>query len=246
MISGQVLTERPRACNFAISWPYGTQSNAFDKSIAMVTKCFCYQRPHAKASLIIEWRADCHEPDDRPVYTVFYIQRFVEGCNILWLRNHNKSHWRHRFNTYAYGCNALALKYGMVLPLCMKTFRNTLLLREAMSEDVKYPKRKSLTHWDRVTHICVCKLTIFGSDNGMSPGRRQAIIWTNARVLLIGPWEQTLMKFFYRNLHIFIQENPFQNMVWNVASILSRPQCVYIYYFLYIRRDSSSSIFIDT
>ena len=44
-----------------------------------------------------------------------------------------------------------------------------------------------LTHWGRVTHICVNKLPIFGSDNGLSPGRRQAIIWTNAGILLIGP-----------------------------------------------------------
>ena len=43
-----------------------------------------------------------------------------------------------------------------------------------------------LTHWGRVTHICVGKLTIIGSDNGLSPGRRQAIIWTNAGILLIG------------------------------------------------------------
>ena len=42
-----------------------------------------------------------------------------------------------------------------------------------------------LTHWGRVTHICVSKLTIIGSDNGLSPGRRQAIIWTNAGKLLI-------------------------------------------------------------
>ena len=38
-----------------------------------------------------------------------------------------------------------------------------------------------------MTHICVSKLTIIGSDNGLSPGRRQAIIWTNAGLLLIGP-----------------------------------------------------------
>ena len=36
-----------------------------------------------------------------------------------------------------------------------------------------------------MTHICVRKLTIIGSDNGLSPGRRQAIIWTNAGILLI-------------------------------------------------------------
>ena len=43
-----------------------------------------------------------------------------------------------------------------------------------------------LTHWGRVTHICLDKLTTIGSDNGLSPGRRQAIIWTNAGILLIG------------------------------------------------------------
>ena len=37
---------------------------------------------------------------------------------------------------------------------------------------------EQLTHWGRVTHICVGKPIIIGSDNGLSPGRRQAIIWT--------------------------------------------------------------------
>ena len=45
----------------------------------------------------------------------------------------------------------------------------------------------TLTHWDRVTHICVSNLAIIGSDNGLSPGRRQAIIWTSYGILLIGP-----------------------------------------------------------
>ena len=43
-----------------------------------------------------------------------------------------------------------------------------------------------LTHWGRVTHICVNKILIC-SDNGLSPDRHQAIIWTNAGILLIGP-----------------------------------------------------------
>ena len=42
-----------------------------------------------------------------------------------------------------------------------------------------------LTHRGRVTHICVSKLTIIASDNGLSPGRHRAIIWTNAGILLI-------------------------------------------------------------
>ena len=43
-----------------------------------------------------------------------------------------------------------------------------------------------LTHWGRVTHICVGNLTIIGSDNGLSPDRRQAITWTNVVIFLIG------------------------------------------------------------
>ena len=38
-----------------------------------------------------------------------------------------------------------------------------------------------------MTHICVGKPTIIGSDYGLSPDRHQAIIWTNAGILLIGP-----------------------------------------------------------
>ena len=48
-----------------------------------------------------------------------------------------------------------------------------------------YTKSNDLTHWGRVTHICVGKLTIIGSDNGLAPGRRQAIIWTNARIYIM-------------------------------------------------------------
>ena len=44
---------------------------------------------------------------------------------------------------------------------------------------------RALTHWGRVTHLCVDNLTIIGSDNGLSPGRRQAIMWTNDGILLI-------------------------------------------------------------
>ena len=44
-----------------------------------------------------------------------------------------------------------------------------------------------ITYWGRVTHIRFGKLTNIGSDNGLSPGWRLAIIWTNAGILLIEP-----------------------------------------------------------
>ena len=37
----------------------------------------------------------------------------------------------------------------------------------------------TLTHWGQVTHVRVGKLTTIGSDNGLSPGRQQAIVWNN-------------------------------------------------------------------
>ena len=43
-----------------------------------------------------------------------------------------------------------------------------------------------------MTQICVGNLTIIGTDNGLSPGRRQAIILTNAGILLIRHLETNL------------------------------------------------------
>ena len=80
-----------------------------------------------------------------------------------------------------------------------------------------------LTHWGRVTHICVGYLAIMGSDNGLSPGRRQAIIWTNAGILLIGPLGTNFSE-IYQNSYVIIQENVFENIVWKMAAMLSRPQ----------------------
>ena len=53
----------------------------------------------------------------------------------------------------------------------------------------EYISTRNVTHCGRETHICVRNLTIIGSGNGLSAGRRQAIIRTNAVLLLIGPLE---------------------------------------------------------
>ena len=42
-----------------------------------------------------------------------------------------------------------------------------------------------LTHWGRVTHVCLSTLTIIGPYNGLLPDQCQTIIWTNAGILLI-------------------------------------------------------------
>ena len=78
-----------------------------------------------------------------------------------------------------------------------------------------------LTHWGRVTHICVSKLTIIGSDNGLSPGRRQAIIWTNAGILLIGPLGTN-----FSEILIGTQTFPFKKMHLKMSSAKWRPYCL--------------------
>ena len=70
-----------------------------------------------------------------------------------------------------------------------------------------------LTHWGRETHICVSKLTIIGSDN--------AIIWTNAGILLIGP----LGINFSDNL-IAINTFSFEKMHVKMSSEKCRPSCL--------------------
>ena len=82
------------------------------------------------------------------------------------------------------------------------------------------------THWGRVTHICAGNLTLIGSDNGLSPGQRQAIIWTNAGILLIPNLGTNFSEIFIKNSYIFIQENARENVVWKMLAILSRVQCV--------------------
>ena len=87
-----------------------------------------------------------------------------------------------------------------------------------------------LTHWGRVTHICVSRLTFTGSGNGLSPGRRQAIIRTNAGMLLIGPlgtnFSENLIEILTSS---FTKMRNLESVVCEMAAILSRPQCVKLY-----------------
>ena len=77
------------------------------------------------------------------------------------------------------------------------------------------------SHWGRVTHICVSKQTIIGSDIGLSPGRRQVIIWTNAGILLIGPLGTN-----FNEILIAIQTFSFKKMHFKISSVEARPFCL--------------------
>ena len=75
-----------------------------------------------------------------------------------------------------------------------------------------------LTHWGRMTHICVSKLTISGLGDGLSPGRHQAIISTNAGILLIWPIGTNFNEISIRN-----QTFSFKKMHLKMSSAKWRP-----------------------
>ena len=62
--------------------------------------------------------------------------------------------------------------------------------------------RITLTQWSQVTYIYFSNVIIIGSDNGLSPGWHQAIIWTNAGTLLTGPLEINF-KIKKKKIHTF-------------------------------------------
>ena len=92
-----------------------------------------------------------------------------------------------------------------------------------------------LIHWGRVMHICVSDLTSIGSDSGLSPGRRQAIIRTNAGILLIRPWGTNFSEFLVEIL-IF----SFNKMRLKVSSAKRQPFCLGLNEFKISRRAKGS------
>ena len=72
-----------------------------------------------------------------------------------------------------------------------------------------------------MTHICVGKPITIGSDNGLSPDRRQAIIRTNARILLIWP-----LGTYFSEILTGIQTFSFKKMHLKMSSTKWRPFCL--------------------
>ena len=73
----------------------------------------------------------------------------------------------------------------------------------------------------RLSDAYMLWLSIIDSDNGLSPGRRQAIMWTNAGILLIGPLGTNFSKTL-----IVIYTFPFKKMHLKLSSGKWRPFCL--------------------
>ena len=89
----------------------------------------------------------------------------------------------------------------------------------------------NLTHWGRVTHICVSNWFIIGSDNGLSPGP----VWPAPSHYLNQCWNvvdwtpgNKLQWNFSLDIYILFTSfiHTFENVARKMAAILSRPHCV--------------------
>ena len=97
----------------------------------------------------------------------------------------------------------------------------TIFIQENALEAIFSPPQCVKTHWGWVKHICVSKQTIIGSDNGLSPGRHRAIMWTNDGILLI-PAYGTNFSEIISEIHTF----SFKKMRLKTSSAKWRPFCL--------------------
>ena len=148
--------------------------------------------------------------------------------------------WHHAFvigwSKYRLGLPSAPLHYRLTWPLGISpVFQNPLTVpmhspngRYLSLGLCKGTSKESMLRWPEIwllTHPLQCLYASvnwdsIGSDNGLSPDRRQAIIWTNARILLIGPLGTN-----FNEIRIKIQNLSFMKMHLKMSSGKWRPFC---------------------
>ena len=108
-------------------------------------------------------------------------------------------------------------------------------------------------------HICISKLTTIGPDKCLSPGRRQAIIWTNADIFSIGPlgtnFSEILIPihtFSFKKMHLEMSSgkcrpfclrlNVLSNHEHNKKVIITPKRCLRVVWGLLLRYDISKGL----
>ena len=113
----------------------------------------------------------------------------------------------------------------------------------------KRTRHMALTHWGRVTYVCVSNLTIIVSDNGLSPGRRQAIIWTNAGILLIGPLGTNfseiligIQTFSFKKIHLKMSSAKWRPLWLGLNVLKARGSCYRLHHKILIKHCSNNGL----
>ena len=118
----------------------------------------------------------------------------------------------------------------LIMHLKMRSYNFNIL-------GVFFAASNGLTRWGRVTHICIGYRTIIGSDNGLSPGGRQAIIWTNAGISSIG-----LQGTHCNKISIKIHTFSFKKIHLKRSSVKWQPFCLSLNVLTHWGRDKMDAI----
>ena len=81
-----------------------------------------------------------------------------------------------------------------------------------------------------MTHICVRKLTSIGSHNGLASGRRQAIIWADAEILLIGPLGTNFSEILIENQTFALKKIHLKKLSAKCRPFVSASMCQSVIY----------------
>ena len=136
-------------------------------------------------------QSSCNTHINMHVFIVFYLGGDI--LSILWLMQQISPYSAVMHFMRGRWCNPAGYVDGLVQD-CNNPGALAMELLQSNSKPSRYKSIKPpsayfrcsiLTRWDRVTYICVYNPTSIDSDNGFSPGRHQAIMWTNAWKLLI-------------------------------------------------------------
>ena len=164
----------------------------FDKSTQYVALLNSQKAPHTspfRASYGVSFMSTSTE-----------IDRVIKGFYCKWNQNQTTK----LFLVSSCSCLCAIHWNGDLFHTMGLIWRHFLLYRKFLTN-----RFQLLISLGRVMHICVSRLTIIGSDNGLSPGRRQANIWTNAGILLFGPLGTNfseilvgIQTFSFRKMHL--------------------------------------------
>ena len=151
------------------------------------------------------------------------IQNFLKSCGIVGVNTLAISDaiWHHRpWSTLlqVMACHLFGAKPLLVAMLAYNKFDTW---EQTSMRFESHWFRSVSTHWGRVTHTCVSKLIIIGSDNGLLPGRHHAITWTNTGILLIGPLGAN-----FSEILVEIHKSLFKKTHLKMSSAKCRPSCL--------------------
>ena len=85
--------------------------------------------------------------------------------------------------------------------------------------------------WSLACEHFVTGTPLKSSDNGLSPRRRQAIIWTNEVILSVGPLGTNFIEILIEIQKFSFKKMQLKMSVCEMAAILSRPHCGKLFLF---------------